>query len=201
MRMLASSTVDAVIQLATAICDMFSVTWATPAAGAVQSLTALSYNSIVTLLNKILASSSSMKVGSPSPAEALASDFSLDKIINSLTSMLQGAAPVLADAWHPFNAKATPTQKAVTALVAMSLWALISAALPGLGGLFAVGATGVRIGYRQAKAGITLRTTELARFAKSGPIGTVRSGSLVSVHSRTAAADRTPADRHLRLVS
>ncbi|SER49977.1 hypothetical protein SAMN04488583_5454 [Mycobacterium sp. 88mf] len=200
LRMLASSTVDAVIRLATAICDMFSVSWATPAAGAVQSLTALSYNSIVTLLKKILASSSSTKVGSPTPAEALASDFSLDKIITSLTSMLQVAAPALADAWRPFSAKATPAQKAVTALVAMSLWALISAALPGLGGLFAVGATGVRIGYRQAKAGITLRTTELARFAKSGPIGTVCTGSLVSVHSRTAA-DHTPARPHLRLVS
>lgn len=201
LRMLVSSTVDAVVQLATQICDMFNLSWATPAAGGVERLTALSYNSIVTLLQKFLAYSSSTKVGSHSPADALASDFSLDKIINSLTSMLQGAAPVLADASRPFNAKATPTQKAVTALVAMSLWALISAALPGLGGLFAVGATGVRIGYRQAKAGITLRTTELARFAKSGPIGTVRTGSLVSVHSRTAAADHTPAGRHLRLVS
>ncbi len=199
--MLVSSTVDAVIQLASQICDMFGLSWATPAAGAAQPLTALSYNSIVTLLKKILAYSSSMKVGSPTPADALASDFSLDEVITSLTSMLQGAAPVLADAWRPFNAKATPTQKAVTALVAMSLWALISAALPGLGGLFAVGATGVRIGYRQAKAGITLRTTELARFAKAGPIGTVRSGSLVSVHSRTDVADHTRARRHLRLVS
>ncbi|MFV8053583.1 hypothetical protein [Mycobacterium sp. 48b] len=201
LRVLASSTVEAVIRLATEICDMFSLSWASSAAAAGQPLIALSYNSIVTLLKKILANSSSLtKVGSSSPADALASKFSLDEII-SLTSMLQAAAPVLADTLRPFSAKTTPAQKAVTALVAMSLWALISAALPGLGGLFAAGATGVRIGYRQAKAGIALRTTELARFAKSGPIGTVHAGSLVAVHSRTAVADHTSTSRHLQLVS
>lgn len=71
-------------------------------------------------------------------------------------------------------------KEAVTALlVSVSLWALITAALPGLGGLAAIGATGVRIGYRQAKAGLALRTTELARFAAGGPIGVVRSDSLI----------------------
>jgi hypothetical protein len=75
---------------------------------------------------------------------------------------------------------------AVTALlVSVSLWALITAALPGLGGLAAIGATGVRIGYRQAKAGLALRTTELARFAGGGPIGVVRSDSLIVMRPRS----------------
>jgi hypothetical protein len=77
-------------------------------------------------------------------------------------------------------------KEAVTALlVSVSLWALIAAALPGLGGLAAIGATGVRFGYRQAKAGLALRTTELARFAAGGPIGIVRSDSLIVMSPRS----------------
>ena len=68
---------------------------------------------------------------------------------------------------------------AAALLISVSLWALFTAALPGLGGLAAIGATGVRIGYRQAKAGLALHSTELARFAPAGPIGIVRSDSLI----------------------
>ena len=74
---------------------------------------------------------------------------------------------------------------ATALLISVSLWALITAALPGLGGLAAIGATGIRIGYRQAKAGIALRTTDLARFAVAGPIGVVRSDSLIVMRPRT----------------
>ncbi|MED5812580.1 hypothetical protein VST63_09420 [Mycolicibacterium sp. 050232] len=190
LRMLASATVDVVIQLATEIHAMFSLPWATQALSSARSLSALPADGIVTLLKKILSHSSLPKLGSPTSAEALASGFSVDEII-SLTSMLQGGGPVLAEMWRPGGMKATPIQKAITALAAISLWALLYSALPGLGGLFAAGATGVRIGYRQAKAGIALRTTTLARFAKTGPIGTVRSGSQISLHTRTSDTDHT----------
>jgi hypothetical protein len=65
-----------------------------------------------------------------------------------------------------------------------ALAALVYAALPGVAGLLIVTGAGVRFGYRQAKAGLALRTAGIARFARSGPIGVVRSGSLVYVRSR-----------------
>jgi hypothetical protein len=65
-----------------------------------------------------------------------------------------------------------------------ALAALLYAALPGVGGLLIVTGAGVRLGYRQAKARITLQTAGIARFAHSGPIGVVRSGSLVYVRPR-----------------
>jgi len=64
---------------------------------------------------------------------------------------------------------------------AASLWALAAVALPGFGGLVILTLAGVRIGYRQAKAGFALRTAGIARFARPGPLGVVRSGSLVVV--------------------
>ena len=74
----------------------------------------------------------------------------------------------------------------VTAVViSVSLLALFLAALPGLGGLAVFSATGVRIGYRQAAAGLAVRSTQLARFAPTGPIGVVRSDSLIVMRRRT----------------
>jgi len=67
---------------------------------------------------------------------------------------------------------------------AASLWALAAVALPGFGGLVVLSLAGVRIGYRQAKAGSVLRTAGIARFARPGPLGVVRSGSLVVVRPR-----------------
>ena len=55
-----------------------------------------------------------------------------------------------------------------------------AAALPGAGGLVILTAFGVRVGYRQAKAGFVVRAAGIARFAGPGPLGVVRSGSLVS---------------------
>ena len=82
---------------------------------------------------------------------------------------------------------------ATALLISVSLWALFTAALPGMGGLAAIGATGVRIGYRQAKAGTALRTTELARFAAAGPIGVVRSDSLIAIRPRALRGTRPAA--------
>lgn len=69
-------------------------------------------------------------------------------------------------------------------LVPLSLWALATGALPGLVGLLVVFGAGARVGYRQAKAGFALKVAGIARFAGPGPLGVVRSGSLVAVHQR-----------------
>ena len=68
----------------------------------------------------------------------------------------------------------------------ISLAALAALALPGAGGLTILTAAGVRVGYRQAKAGFAVRTAGIARFARPGavPLGVVRSGSLVVVRPR-----------------
>ena len=78
-------------------------------------------------------------------------------------------------------------------LVPASLTALAAIAVPGLGGLLIVCAAGVRVGYRQAKAGLALRTSGIARFAGPGPMGVVRSGSLIALHTRTPKFAKTPA--------
>lgn len=69
-------------------------------------------------------------------------------------------------------------------LVPASLTALAALALPGLGALLVVAAAGVRVGYRQAKAGLALKASGIARFAGPGPLGVVRSGSMVALRQR-----------------
>ncbi|WP_172799385.1 hypothetical protein [Mycobacterium sp. IS-3022] len=69
-------------------------------------------------------------------------------------------------------------------LVPASLTALAAVALPGVGALLVIAAAGVRVGYRQAKAGLALRASGIARFAGPGPLGVVRSGSLVALRQR-----------------
>jgi hypothetical protein len=66
-------------------------------------------------------------------------------------------------------------------VVAVSLSAMVLAALPGLAGLVIPAAAGVHIGYRQAKAGRAVRASGIAHLAVSGPIGVVRSGSLIAL--------------------
>jgi hypothetical protein len=66
-------------------------------------------------------------------------------------------------------------------IVAVSLSAMFAAALPGLVGLVIPVVAGMHIGYRQAKAGRALRTSGIAHLAGSGPIGVVRSGSLIAL--------------------
>ena len=75
--------------------------------------------------------------------------------------------------------------------LATSLWTLAAVALPGFGGLVILTLVGVRIGYRQAKAGFLLRTAGIARFAGPGPLGVVRSGSLVAVRSGSLGVVRS----------
>jgi hypothetical protein len=78
----------------------------------------------------------------------------------------------------------------VIAIVAVSLSALALAAASGVAGMLASTAAGVRIGYRQAKARMALRASGIARFAVGGPVGVVRSGTLVAFRPRTANVAR-----------
>ena len=75
---------------------------------------------------------------------------------------------------------------ALHVVLPVSLAALAALALPGVAGLLIVTAAGVRIGYRQAKAGVALRTAGMAHFARPGavPLAVVHSGSLVAVRPR-----------------
>jgi hypothetical protein len=66
-------------------------------------------------------------------------------------------------------------------IVAVSLSVMFAEALPGLVGLVTPVVAGMHIGYRQAKAGRALRASGIAHLAASGPIGVVRSGSLIAL--------------------
>jgi len=66
-------------------------------------------------------------------------------------------------------------------LAPLSLMALIAVVVPGVCGLLLISGAGVRIGYRQAKAGLALRASGIARFAGPGPLGVVGSGGLIAL--------------------
>ncbi|MGK2865114.1 MAG: hypothetical protein ACSLFA_00470 [Mycobacterium sp.] len=85
-----------------------------------------------------------------------------------------------------------------TLLVPLSIATLAAVALPGVGGLLIICALGMRIGYRQAKAGWAIHVAGISRFAGSGPLGVVRSGSMVALHVPRAATVRRPVE--LRVV-
>ncbi|WP_457145155.1 hypothetical protein [Mycobacterium sp. URHB0021] len=97
---------------------------------------------------------------------------------------LSGLAPAAPEAVSSSTAL-TFLEHAVRAVVVpASLSALAALALPGVGALLIVCAAGVRFGYRQAKAGLALRVAGIARFAGAGPLGVVRSGSLIALRPR-----------------
>jgi hypothetical protein len=81
--------------------------------------------------------------------------------------------------------------------VPASLSALAAVALPGVGGLLIICALGVRVGYRQAKALLQVRRAGIACFAGPGPLGVVRSGSLIALRPRMLGVRP---DRALRIV-
>ncbi len=66
-------------------------------------------------------------------------------------------------------------------LAPISLMALLAVVLPGVCGLLLISGVGVRVGYRQAKAGLALRASGIARFAGAGPLGVVGSGGLIAL--------------------
>jgi hypothetical protein len=89
-------------------------------------------------------------------------------------------------------------EHAVSALfVPASLSALAAVALPGVGGLLIICGLGMRIGYRQARALLEVRRAGIACFAGPGPLGVVRSGSLIALRPRALEVRQ---DRALRVV-
>jgi hypothetical protein len=66
-------------------------------------------------------------------------------------------------------------------LAPISLVALMAVVVPGVCGLLLISGVGVRVGYRQAKAGLALRASGIARFAGPGPLGVVGSGGQIAL--------------------
>jgi hypothetical protein len=110
---------------------------------------------------------------------------------------LSGTAPLAPAAVGPTGVLSFLEHTIRAVLAPASLSALAALALPGVGGLLIVCAAGVRVGYRQAKVAFAVRSTGIARFARQGPIGVVRSGSLIALHSRSSVDRRS---RSLRVV-
>lgn len=65
-------------------------------------------------------------------------------------------------------------------VVPVSLAMLAATALPGIGGILLLTAVGVRLGYRQAKAGIAVKVSAVARFLETEPPGPVWSGTVTA---------------------
>jgi len=102
---------------------------------------------------------------------------------------VSGLAP-LPQGVQPSSVKSLLDHVIDAMLAPASLTALAAIAIPGVLGLLLVSGAGVRVGYRQAKAGAVLRVSGIARFAGSGPLGVVRSGTLIALHSRSVRAER-----------
>lgn len=103
---------------------------------------------------------------------------------------LTGAPETTPDAATPASPLSIFEHAVTAVLVPASLTALAALALPGVAALLVVCAAGMRIGYRQAKAALAVRSSGIARFAGPGPLGVVRSGSLISLHDRGQSARR-----------
>jgi hypothetical protein len=103
---------------------------------------------------------------------------------------LSGTAPLAVGGAGPSDALSFLEHTVKAVLAPASLTALAAFALPGIGGLLIICAAGMRLGYRQAKAALAVRTSGISRFARQGPLGVVRSGSLVALHSRHPRALR-----------
>jgi hypothetical protein len=97
---------------------------------------------------------------------------------------ISGAAPLATYSITPAGVLPALDHALRALLVPASQLALAALALPGVGGLLIVCAAGIRIGYRQAKTSLMLRASGIARFAGSGPLGVVRSGTLIALRPR-----------------
>jgi hypothetical protein len=108
----------------------------------------------------------------------------LDVIALGRASALSGMAPLAPEGAITMDLESFFQHVFNGLLLPASLWALATIALPGAVGLVILTAAGVRVGYRQAKAGFAVRAAGTARFASLGPIGVVRPKSLVVVRPR-----------------
>ena len=93
---------------------------------------------------------------------------------------LSGTAPMVTEGVGPTSALSFLEHTVRAVLAPASLTALAAIALPGIGGLLIICAAGMRVGYRQAKAVLAVRSSGIAHFIRQGPLGVVRSGSLAS---------------------
>ena len=83
-------------------------------------------------------------------------------------SSLPGMAPPAPNGAIPMGVRSFLRHAPHDLPVAVSLAALAAVALPAVGLLVILTLAGVRVGYRQAKAGFALRTAGIARFARRG---------------------------------
>jgi hypothetical protein len=89
-----------------------------------------------------------------------------------------GMAPLEPDGGIPMGLHSFFRDTYAKLLLPVSLWALFTVALPGAAGLVVLTAIGVRVGYRQAKAGFVVRAVGITRLARPRQLGVVRSGAL-----------------------
>ena len=111
-----------------------------------------------------------------------------------------GIKAVLVDGIMPERVRSILQYTVDAVLAPLSVLALAAMASPGVAGLLLLSAAGMCVGYRQARAASMLRGVGIARFAKSGPLGVVRSGSLIAVHTRPSRAVRRQPSRTERLL-
>src|SRR4029079_11684859 len=80
----------------------------------------------------------------------------LDVIALGRASAVSGMAPPAPDAASPIGAGSSFRHVFGDILLPVSLWTLAVGAVPGAGGFVIITLAGVRVGYRQAKAGVAL---------------------------------------------
>jgi len=134
----------------------------------------------------------------PFPATAAAGPTPLETIATTGISQelsLSGMTSQAPDGVTPTGVLPFLEHMVDAVLLPASLSALAAVALPGVGGLLIICAAGIRIGYRQAKAGFALQKAGIVRFAGTGPLGVVRSGSLVTLSPRALRVVRPQPSR------
>ena len=127
--------------------------------------------------------------GLPLAGNAATEVATLDVNAVGRASAVSGMAPLAPDAAFPIGAGSSFRHVFGEILLPVSLWALAAGALPGAGGLGFITLAGVRVGYRQAKAGVALRITGIAHFAHPGPLGVVRPKALRFARPGALSAD------------
>jgi len=110
--------------------------------------------------------------GAPAAGNAATGVASLDVMALGGLSLLSGMAPLAPHDIVPMGEQSY-FQRAWKFLRA-SMWALAAVALPGVGGLVIITAVGVRVAYGP-RTGSASPPAGIARFARRGPLGVVRS--------------------------
>ena len=110
-----------------------------------------------------------------------------------------GIKAVLAGGIIPEQVRSVLQNTVDAVLAPLSVLALAALASPGVVGLLLLSIAGMFVGYRQARAASMLRAVGITRFVKAGPLGVVRSGGLVALHTRPSPAPR-PESRRARRV-